>query len=151
MGAKAPSLSKMTCKGCGNGKAHWIRANLYGERCDGCSPGESFPSMRLSTDVPFNGTEQLKSFLKHKEEKGLIPGNLKGNMKQAVARFEKEDLMRRKGLRPNGMSEREYDDKCGELTLNEDGSTNRPDLRWEPVADLPTEMTEVRMPEGVSP
>lgn len=105
--------------------------------------------MHLSTDIPFNGTEQLETFLKHKEEQGLIPDKMKAGLKRTVTQFKKEDLMREKGLEPNGMSKREYDDKCGELWLNEDGSTNRPDLRWEAVGDLPKERVEVKMPEGI--
>lgn len=127
-----------------------MRSNMYGERCSECSPGESVPKTRLSTDVPFDGTGQLKRFLMNKESKGLIPGGMKGALKKTIGRFEKEDLMRKSGLEVNGMGPQEYADKCGDLTLEADGSTNRPDLRWEPVKDLPVERKEVKMPEGVA-
>lgn len=137
----------MICNGCGTEKAYWVRWNLYGERCSECSPGESVPKTGLSTDIPFNGTDQLKRFLLNKERAGLIPEKMKAELKRTVGRFEKEDLMRKAGREVNGMSATEYADKCGDLYLEEDGSTNRPDLRWEVVKDLPVERKEVVTPE----
>src|SRR5574341_1645178 len=63
MGAQAPSRLKMTCNGCGNETAHWIRRRDNWEICDACAADLPAPSTGRTVD----------RFLAYKSRNSLNP------------------------------------------------------------------------------